>query len=433
MTTTAKSRELYARACNVIPKGVNSPVRAFGAVGGEPLYIARGAGGEIWDEDGNRYLDFVGSWGPLILGHAHPEVIAAVQDASTRGLTYGAPCKQEIALAEMVIAAYPGLEQVRFVSSGTEATMSAIRLARGATGRDLIVKFAGCYHGHADHLLVSAGSGLATFGRPSSAGVPQAFAELTRVLPLDDEKALADLFAAEGSRIAAVIIEPIPANNGLLLQRKDFLTALRDHTKASGALLIFDEVISGFRVGPGGAAALYGITPDIATFGKIIGGGLPVGAFGASRKIMSNIAPEGGVYQAGTLSGNPVAMAAGAATLAVLQRDSIWSRLEDLGALLEKKMAPIVANAPLPVGQVRVGSIHWFYFQSGPAPRSAAALESAAGERFAPVFRNLLARGMYVAPSAYEVFFLSSAHTPEHVDRFAAAFASALDEAARKK
>lgn len=433
MTTQAKSRELYARACQVIPSGVNSPVRAFGAVGGEPLYIARAAGGEIWDEDGNAYVDFVGSWGPLILGHAHPEVVQAVQDASTRGLTYGAPCKQEIALAEAVIGSYPGLEQVRFVSSGTEATMSAIRLARGATGRDLIVKFAGCYHGHADHLLVSAGSGLATFGQPSSAGVPKAFAELTRVLPLDNEEALAKLFAAEGSHIAAVIIEPIPANNGLLLQRKEFLEALRTHTKNAGAVLIFDEVISGFRVGPGGAAAHYGITPDLVTFGKIIGGGLPVGAFGGSRKIMANIAPQGPVYQAGTLSGNPVAMAAGAATLAILKRDNVWAKLDDLGAYLEKKMAPIIANAPLPGGLARVGSIGWFYLQDGAAPRSAETLDGAAGKRYAPLFRALLARGVYVAPSAYEVFFLSSAHTPAHVDTFAAAFAAALAEAAKAR
>jgi len=426
MTVRAQSRALYDQAQRLIPAGVNSPVRAFGAVGGSPLYIARGEGATIWDADGNSYLDFVGSWGPLILGHAHAEVIAAVREAAGNGLTYGAPCKQEITLAEAVVAAYPGLEQVRFVSSGTEATMSAIRLARGATGRDLIVKFAGCYHGHADHLLVSAGSGLATFGQPSSAGVPKAFAELTRVLPLDDETALADLFAAEGSRIAAVIIEPIPANNGLLLQRTEFLQALRKHTQASGALLIFDEVISGFRVGPGGAAAHYGITPDLVTFGKIIGGGLPVGAFGGSKKLMANIAPLGGVYQAGTLSGNPVAMAAGATTLAVLHRERAWDRLEELGARLEKAMTPVLSNAKIPVGQVRIGSVLWFYFQAGSPPRAAAALDSAAGERFAPVFQGLLDRGMYVAPSAYEVFFLSLAHTADHVDRFAAAFADVV-------
>ncbi|TAK97990.1 MAG: glutamate-1-semialdehyde-2,1-aminomutase [Rhodospirillaceae bacterium] len=430
MINHAKSRALYERACRSIPGGVNSPVRAFGAVGGEPLFIARGQGATIWDEDDNSYVDFVGSWGPLILGHAHPEVVEAVREASAGGLTFGAPCKREIALAEAVIGAYPGLEQVRFVSSGTEATMSAIRLARGVTGRDLIVKFAGCYHGHADHLLVSAGSGLATLGNPSSAGVPKAFAELTRVLPLDDEASLAALFAAEGTRIAAVIIEPIPANHGLLIQRKEFLAALRAHTKAAGALLIFDEVISGFRVGAGGAAALYGITPDLATFGKIIGGGLPVGAFGGARSIMANIAPQGTVYQAGTLSGNPVAMAAGAATLAVLSRESAWARLEDLGALLERKMAPILANAPLPVGQIRLGSLLWFFFQKGPAPRSAAAVDSACGTRFAPVFRGLLDRGMYVAPSAYEVFFLSLAHTPQHIESFTEAFRAALDDAA---
>ena len=430
MKSHTKSHDLYRQACRLIPSGVNSPVRAFGAVGGKPIFIARGEGATLWDEDGNAYVDFVGSWGPLILGHAHPEVVDAVREASANGLTYGAPCKREIALAEAVVNAYPGLEQVRFVSSGTEATMSAIRLARGATGRDLIVKFAGCYHGHSDHLLVSAGSGLATFGQPSSAGVPKAFTELTRVLPLDDEAALIKLFDEEGTRIAAVIIEPIPANNGLLIQRKDFLSALRKHTQTAGALLIFDEVISGFRVGPGGAAAHYGITPDLATFGKIIGGGLPVGAFGGSRKIMGHIAPAGPVYQAGTLSGNPVAMAAGATTLAILQRDNLWARLEDMGATMEQRLAPILADAPMPVGQVRVGSVSWLYFQDGPPPRSAAALDDDAGKRFAPVFQGLLKRGIYIAPSAYEVCFLSAAHSREYIDRFASALEAALSDAA---
>ncbi len=311
-----RSRALFARAKAVTPGGVHSPVRAFRAVGGTPLFLARGEGAEIEDADGHRYLDFVGSWGPLILGHAHPEVLVAVAAAARQGMTFGAPCAGEVELAEAVVARYPGLEQVRFVSSGTEATMSAIRLARGATGRDLIVKFAGCYHGHADHLLVAAGSGLVTFGRPSSAGVPAPFAALTRVLPLDDEAALDELFSVEGERIAAVIIEPVPANNGLLLQRVEFLRHLRAVTARAGALLIFDEVISGFRVARGGAAELYGLTPDLATFGKILGGGMPVGAFGGRRDLMQHLAPEGDVYQAGTLSGNPVAMAAGLATLA---------------------------------------------------------------------------------------------------------------------
>ncbi len=288
-----RSDKLYERALSVIPGGVNSPVRAFRAVGGHPLFVSRGSGPYIFDADGNRYIDFVGSWGPLILGHAHPRLIEAITQACRYGTTFGAPCQAEVDLATRVVAAYPGLEQVRFVSSGTEATMSAIRLARAYTGRDLIVKFSGCYHGHADHLLVAAGSGLATFGTASSAGVPAAFVEKTRVLPLDDEAAVTELFAREGDAIAAVIIEPIPANNGLLLQRIEFLRLLRELTNASGALLIFDEVISGFRIARGGAAEHYGIQPDMATFGKIVGGGMPVGAFGASRAIMSRIEPEG--------------------------------------------------------------------------------------------------------------------------------------------
>jgi glutamate-1-semialdehyde 2,1-aminomutase len=317
-----RSEQLYERALRVIPGGVNSPVRAFRAVGGTPIVIARGSGPYLFDVDGNRYLDFVGSWGPLILGHAHPQVMEAINQACRNGTTFGAPCAGEVELAERVVKAYPGLEQVRFVSSGTEATMSAIRLARAVTGRDLIVKFSGCYHGHADHLLVAAGSGLATFGTASSAGVPAGFVAATRVLPLDDEQALRDLFAKEGSAIAAVIIEPVPANHGLLLQRNAFLHLLREETRRHGALLIFDEVISGFRVARGGAAEHYRITPDMATFGKIVGGGMPVGAFGASRAIMSRLAPDGDTYQAGTLSGNPVAMAAGVATLDILEREN---------------------------------------------------------------------------------------------------------------
>ena len=290
---------------------MNSPVRAFGSVGGTPLVIRSAAGAVITDSDGREYLDFVGSWGPLILGHAHAKIVAAVEAACRRGMSYGAPCQPEIELAEEVVAAYPGIEQVRFVSSGTEAVMSAVRLARGATGRDLVVKFSGCYHGHVDYLLVAAGSGLATFGQPSSQGVPNELAALTRVLPLDDTEAAEKLFAAEGDRIAAVIIEPVPANNGLLLQRPEFLKALRALCTKHGALLIFDEVITRLSLGPGGAAAHYAIKPDLATFGKVIGGGMPVGGFGGPRKIMKHLSPEGGVYQAGTLSGNPVAMTAG--------------------------------------------------------------------------------------------------------------------------
>jgi len=423
-----RSAEWFARAQKRIPGGVNSPVRAFRAVGGQPVVIQNARGATVEDVDGNRYLDFVCSWGPLILGHAHAEIVAAVSEAAARGTTYGALCTHEVELAELVTSMYPGLEQVRFVSSGTEATMSAIRLARGATGRDLIVKFAGCYHGHADHLLVAAGSGLATLGQPDSAGVPEAFASQTRVLPLDDEQAVEKLFDDEGDQIAAVIIEPIPANNGLLLQRPEFLQTLRRITERHGALLIFDEVISGFRVGPGGAAELYGITPDLATFGKVIGGGLPVGAFGGSAQLMGNLAPDGAVYQAGTLSGNPVAMAAGLATLRVLRRDDGWTQLEAAGAKLEGLLSPVLEAAPVPAQLVRRGSIFWMAFQDGAPPRRADALSSAAPGIYGDLFAALLARGVYLAPSAYEVGFVSLAHQPEDLELFARALGETFDE-----
>jgi glutamate-1-semialdehyde 2,1-aminomutase len=399
-------------------------VRAFRAVGGTPLFIARGAGAQVFDADGRGYVDFVGSWGPLIAGHAHPAVVAAVSEALARGTTYGAPCLAEVELAERVVAAYPAAEQVRFVSSGTEAVMSAIRVARAYTGRDLIVKFAGCYHGHADHLLVAAGSGLATFGRPASAGVPEAFTACTRVLPLDDEGAAAALFAQDGARIAAVIIEPVPANHGLLPQRREFLESLRRLTREAGALLIFDEVISGFRLARGGAAARLGIAPDLATFGKVIGGGLPVGAFGGARRIMARLAPDGDTYQAGTLSGNPVAMTAGLATLDVLSRESGWERLEACGAELAQLLSPVIAAARFPLHLVRVGSLFWLSFHEAGAPRTAAPLTPRESERFAKLFHAMLERGVYLPPSAYEACFLSLAHSSSDL----AHFARALDE-----
>ncbi len=423
---TSTNAELFERAVRVIPGGVDSPVRAFGAVGGTPRFIARAEGAHVFDEEGKKYLDFMGSWGPLILGHAHPEVVDAVKRAAERGTTYGASCRAEIDLAELVVSSYPGLEQVRFVSSGTEATMSAIRLARGATGRDLVVKFSGCYHGHADHLLVAAGSGLATAGQPSSAGVPENFAALTRVLPLDDEEALSALFKEEGSNIAAVIIEPIPANNGLLLQKKNFLQTVRSLTQQHGALLIFDEVISGFRVGKGGAAAHYGITPDLVTFGKIIGGGLPVGAYGGTRKLMAHMAPEGKVYQAGTLSGNPVAMAAGIATLNILNREDAWARLEELGTHLDAELDTALNGVSVPGAFVRVGSMFWLSFQAGPAPRSAEAIDGDSGESFRPFFHAMLDKGVCIPPSAYEVMFLSLAHTADDVSQFAQTLRTAI-------
>jgi len=421
-----RSAELYERACRVIPGGVSSPVRAFRAVGGTPLFIARAAGAQVFDADGRSYLDFVGSWGPLIAGHAHPLVVAAVTEALARGTTYGAPCAAEVELAERIVASYPAIEQLRFVSSGTEAVMSAIRVARAAAGRDLIVKFAGCYHGHADHLLVAAGSGLATFGRPSSAGVPEAFTSCTRVLPLDDEAAAEALFAREGARIAALIIEPLPANHGLLPQRHEFLAALRRLTRAHGALLIFDEVISGFRVGRGGAAELTGIAPDMATFGKVIGGGMPVGAFGGARAVMGHLAPLGDTYQAGTLSGNPVAMASGLATLDLMLRDSGWQRLEARGAELERLVKPVLAQAPFPVQLVRVGSLFWLALHEGGAPRTAATLSERAAARFAALFHAMLDRGVYLPPSGYEACFLSLAHSSADLSRFAQALRESL-------
>jgi glutamate-1-semialdehyde 2,1-aminomutase len=418
-----------ARAERVMPGGVSSPVRAFRAVGGTPLVLRSGAGAEFEDMDGKRYIDFVCSWGPLILGHAHPEILRAITDTAARGTSFGAPCEQEIQLAEYVTSSYPGLEQVRFVSSGTEATMSAIRVARGATKRDRIVKFSGCYHGHADHLLVAAGSGLVTFGHPSSEGVPAAFVGETIVLPLDDEQRLTELLRRDGDKIAAVIIEPVPANNGLLLQRPEFLATLRSETERAGTLLIFDEVISGFRLARGGVAELSGITPDLATFGKVIGGGMPVGAFGGRRDIMRNLAPLGGVYQAGTLSGNAVAMAAGLAALHTLEREDGWRRLEEMGKTLERLLTPVLAQAPYGARLVREGSLFWISLQDGPAPRSAEAIDPTAADRYRPIFHALLDGGIALAPSAFEAGFLSLAHTTAHLERLrdalAAAFAAA--------
>ena len=416
-----KSTAWMARAEKVLPGGVSSPVRAFRAVGGTPLVLRSGRGAEFTDVDGQSYVDFVCSWGPLILGHAHPAVLAAITETAARGTSFGAPCEPEVELAEHLVARYPGLEQVRFNSSGTEAVMSAIRVARGATGRDRIVKFSGCYHGHADHLLVSAGSGLVTFGRPSSAGVPEAFVRETIVLPLDDEEAVTNLLRREGHTIAAVIIEPVPANNGLLLQRPEFLATLRRETARAGTLLIFDEVISGFRLARGGAAEVLGITPDLATFGKVIGGGMPVGAFGGRRDLMQHLAPVGGVYQAGTLSGNAVAMAAGLATLRTLEAEDGWNRLEQIGQELERQLAPVLARAPYRAQLVRQGSLFWLALEDGEPPRSAEQITGVAAARYKPLFHALLDAGVALAPSAYEAGFLSLAHTPAHIARLAAA------------
>ena len=418
--------DAWARAERVMPGGVSSPVRAFRAVGGAPPVIASARGAELVDTNGKTYVDLVGSWGPLILGHAHPAVVEAVTRAARDGLSFGATCQREIELAERVLARYPFAERVRFVSTGTEAVMSAIRLARGATGRSRIVKFDGCYHGHSDGLLVKAGSGLATFAQPDSAGVPGEIAALTEVLPLDDEAAAAELFARRGREIAAVLIEPLPANSGLLVQRKEFLAALRALTSEHGALLVFDEVISGFRVAPGGMCALTGITPDLVTLGKIVGGGLPAAAYLGKGALMEQLAPNGPVYQAGTLSGNPVAMAAGIATLDALAEPGTYERLERLGAELERELVRVLRAAREPAVVARVGSILWLALQSGPAPRRWSAVEKGGARRYAELHRELLARGVWLAPSAFEVAFLSLAHGSDDLARVAGALEQAL-------
>jgi len=424
MALNAMNEELFERALRTLPGGVSSPVRAFGAVGGAPRFVAGAKGAHFDDADGNHYLDFVLSWGPLILGHAHEEVVAAVTETAARGLSYGAPHEEEVRLAELVVQSYPGIEQVRFTSSGTEAVMSAIRLARGVTGRSRIVKFSGCYHGHSDGLLVAAGSGAVTFGEPSSAGVPKEIASLTTVLPLDDEDRFTEFMASNGDQVAVVVIEPIPANNGLLLQRREFLETLRENTRSHGALLLFDEVISGFRVARGGAAELYDIRPDLAAFGKVIGGGMPVGAFAGSAAAMTHLAPTGSVYQAGTLSGNPVAMAAGRKTLEILARDAVRDQLEILGQRLEAGIGEILADYP--VGFARQGSIFWLHFGDGPLPRTAEAVQQDGAPQYARFFHACLEQGVYLAPSAYEVGFLCAAHTEEDIDRAVDAFRTGL-------
>lgn len=416
MVERPKSDALYERALKLIPGGVDSPVRAFAAVGGKPVFIDRGEKAELIDADGHRYIDFCGSWGPLILGHAHPEVLQAITATAALGTSFGASSHLEVELAEMVIGKVEPLEKIRFVSSGTEAVMSAIRLARGFTGRDTIIKFNGCYHGHSDYLLVKAGSGLVTFGEPSSKGVPADFAAHTLVADLDDPDGVAALFKQHGDRTAAVIIEPIPANNGLLLQRPEFLRFLRDITAKHGALLILDEVISGFRVGWGGAAEMYGIVPDLMTFGKVIGGGLPVGAFGGRAEIMDRLSPLGPVYQAGTLSGNPVAMAAGLKTLQILERDNGYARLEELGAYFEGALTEALKKVTARI--IRVGSIVWIVYQKD-APHRADKIETAAIDIFNRDHRAILDRGVYLPPSGYEVMFVSLAHTDEMLERAA--------------
>ncbi|MBK8179701.1 MAG: glutamate-1-semialdehyde 2,1-aminomutase [Planctomycetes bacterium] len=401
-----------------MPGGVSSPVRAFGSVRGDPPFAARGSAARIFDVDGCEYLDLLGSWGPLILGHAHPAVVEAVVRAARDGLSFGATCRAEVELAEQVLARFPFAGKLRFVSTGTEAVMSAIRLARGFTRRERILKFSGCYHGHSDSLLVKAGSGLATSGVATSAGVPAPLAALTDVLPLDDEAAVEELFARRGKEIAVVVVEPLPANAGLLIQREEFLRTLRRLTREHGALLVFDEVISGFRVAPGGMAQKLGIEPDIVTLGKILGGGMPVGAYLARDEIMQHVAPLGPVYQAGTLSGNPVAMAAGIATLRELERPGVYEMLESLGALFEARIARSLEQSGIPHALSRVGSVLGLWLQAPPAPRAFEKIDTSAAERYARLHPLLLAEGVWMAPSYFEVAFVSLAHTPADVELF---------------
>ncbi|HVF67910.1 MAG TPA: glutamate-1-semialdehyde 2,1-aminomutase [Pyrinomonadaceae bacterium] len=410
------SEELFARASELMPGGVNSPVRAFRGVGGTPRFIASASGATMTDVEGRTYVDYVGSWGPMILGHADAEVIEAIRDALARGTSYGAPTALEVEMAEEIIDAVPSVQMVRMVNSGTEATMSALRLARGATGRNKILKFEGCYHGHGDSLLVKAGSGVATLGLPDSPGVTAAVAQNTITAPFNDAAALEEVFAEHGEDIAAVIVEPVVGNMGCVPPREGYLQALRDITKRHGAILIFDEVMTGFRLARGGAQELYGVTPDLTTLGKIIGGGLPVGAYGGRRDIMEQVAPAGPVYQAGTLSGNPLAMTAGLATLRRLRDRAVYERLEEAGRRLTEGVAGAARDAGVETVTNRVGSMFTTFFTGEPVtdwPTAARADRDAYG-RF---FHSMLEGGVYLAPSQFEAAFIGVAHTDELLDR----------------
>jgi glutamate-1-semialdehyde 2,1-aminomutase len=409
-----RSEELFRRAQELIPGGVNSPVRAYRSVGGTPPFLVRGEGARVYDADGNEFIDYVGSWGPLLLGHRHPEILAALERAIETGTSFGAPTGQEVELAEAICEAVPSIEMVRLVNSGTEATMSAIRLARGFTGRERIVKFEGCYHGHVDSLLVKAGSGVATLGLAGSKGVPQSFCDTTIALPYNDVDVVEGIFRTYRDRIAAVIVEPVVGNMGCVPPEPGYLEALREITDRQGTLLIFDEVMTGFRLAYGGAQERFGIRPDLTTLGKVIGGGLPVGAFGGRRDVMQHLAPLGGVYQAGTLSGNPLAVAAGLAMLCHLKaHPEIYGRLEQLGAAL-------CAAVPKDVTVNRVGSMFTWFFTEGPVFDYESA-QHADAARFARFFHAMLERGIYLPPSQFEAAFLSAAHTPEDIRHTVAA------------
>lgn len=421
-----RSAKLFEKAQQLFPGGVNSPVRAFKSVYGTPLFIERGDGCYLWDADGNKFIDYCCSWGPLILGHNHPAVRQRVEETLVKGMSFGAPTALENELAELILNNNKKIEKIRFVSSGTEAVMSALRLARGYTKRDKIIKFDGCYHGHSDSMLVKAGSGLVTFGETSSAGVPASFADETIVVSLNDKLAIEEAFRQFPGQIAAIIIEGVPANNGLLLQDREYIHFLRNITEENGSLLIFDEVITGFRLGFEGAAGYYDVNPDIITYGKIIGGGMPVGAYGASREIMGNISPEGPVYQAGTLSGNPVAMAAGIGQLSELLGRGFYDQLNSKSAKFVEDIRGYISEKGYKLRILSVGSIFWFAFADHDI-KKAEEIEPSSMESFKAFHRELLNRGVYLGPSGYEVGFISAAHTPEVLENTKSIIFDSLD------
>ena len=430
VSLNARSLQLSRTAQQRIPGGVNSPVRAFRHVGAEPFFIERAQGAKIWDIDGNEYIDYVGSWGPAILGHAPKVIVDAVREAAVRGISFGIPNPLEVEMAELICTWMPSIEKVRMVNSGTEATMSCIRLARGFTGRDKIIKFDGCYHGHVDALLVKSGSGALTHGRPDSAGVPRAFVDLTFSLPFNSVDLLRHVFRQNKNEIAAVILEPIPANAGLYFPSDTFLPTLREECDKHGTVLIFDEVMTGFRVARGGAQEIYGIKPDLTALGKIIGGGLPVGAFGGRAEIMNQLSPDGPIYQAGTLSGNPLAMAAGLAQLHLLERIDGWKLLEELGMRFETVLRDGVTKAKIDITFHRIGSMFCLFFAPGTIVDLASAQRSNL-KMFAKFFRACLKRGVYFAPSQFETGFISTAHTSEDIERTGAVLREVLPSSAR--